>query len=419
MATLTSSHHPEGRAELFSSARPGFMRDIFDNYRWARKEAPVIYVPSLDLWVATGTPEVLDILKDSESFSTRRNFDSDFELSGGCRAELERSAYFTPALLAVDPPDHERLRSVVAEQFTPRRMRELEPDVRKLVESLADEFAGDTHADLIRRLAYPLPMRVVCDIIGIPVEDQQMIKEWHNQWMALLVVPLDDSGQLGCARALVRYDDYLGDLLDAAGTSHDGRRPTLAHDLAVARAAGSCTREEAIAALRFLLAAGHETVMHTLSNLLYRLLLDGEQWTLLAGDRDLVPAAVEEGLRHDSGAQGTTRHATRDVVVGGVTIPAGARVHVMNGAPGRDPELVEDADTFDVRRRDRTRHHAFGYGVHFCAGAPLARMELRVAVETLTSRFPRMRLVPDFQPDYVPGGYMLRGMASLAVTLDA
>ncbi|MGX7826509.1 cytochrome P450 [Actinokineospora sp. 24-640] len=157
--------------------------------------------------------------------------------------------------------------------------------------------------------------------------------------------------------------------------------------------------------------------MNTLTNVLFQLLSNPGQWARLVENPDLAAAAAEEGLRHDSGAQGTTRHALVDVALGGALIPAGARVHLMTGAPGRDPGTVVDPDTFDLDRPDARKHLAFGYGTHFCAGAPLARLELETALRTLAVRFPGMRLASGFTPVYPPGGYMLRGPAELPVVL--
>lgn len=404
---------PAAGTERLSSARPEFMRDIFETYAWARAEAPVAYVGSMDLWVVTGQEEVMAILRDDRRFSTRRNFDSDFDLTPECEELLRGSDYSTPALLAMDPPEHTRVRDVVMERFSPRRLGELEPLVRRVATELADGLTGDT-ADLVAEFAYALPMRIVCELIGLPHGDHAAVKGWHNQWMALLVVPLDPAAQLDCARTMVIYDAYLRGLI---ATRAAQPRADLASDLAAAVDAGTCTTSQAVAALRFLLAAGHETVMNTLTNALFQLLSRPDRWAALARNPELAAAAAEEGLRHDSGAQGTTRHALVDVEVGGVTIPAGARVHVMTGAPGRDPATVADPDTFDLARPDTRKHLAFGYGTHFCAGAPLARLELEIALRTLATRFPGMRLADGFDPVYPPGGYMLRGPATLPVVL--
>ncbi|MGX7826508.1 hypothetical protein ACTG9Q_15580 [Actinokineospora sp. 24-640] len=206
------------------------MGDIFETYAWARADAPVAHVASMDLWVITGQAEIMAILRDDRRFSTRRNFDSDFDLTPECQEVLRGSDYFTRALLAMDPPEHTGVRDVVMSRFSPRRLAELTPFVRRVSEELADSLTGDT-ADLVAEFAYALPMRIVCDIIGLPLDDHTTIKDWHNQWMALLVVPLDPEAQLACARTVVAYDTYLRELL-AARTGEP--RSDLASDLAAA-----------------------------------------------------------------------------------------------------------------------------------------------------------------------------------------
>lgn len=405
---------PASTQYALDSQNPRFMADIFETYRMTRDDSPVTYVEALDLWVVTGRDQIISILKNNQDFSTARNFESDHELTTECIDVLQQSDYFTPSLLAMDPPGHTAMRDILASRFTPKAMKDLEPWLRHLVEQHVATFAEQEEADLVAELSYPLPMRVVGSLMGVPEHDHERIKAWHNQWMALLVVSLSPDEQMSCAHALVAYDRYYRALLQdrAAGPQDD-----LASLLARAVADGTCTASQAVAALRFFLAAGHETAMSSITNILYALMSHPEQWDRLVADPGLADAAVEEGLRYDSGAQGTTRYAMRDSVWGNVCIPAGARIHLMTGAPGRDPHWTRNAEAFDIERTERSRHHAFGYGIHFCLGAPLARLEARLVLESLSTWFPAMKLKEGFEPCYLPGGYMLRSMERLDLTL--
>ncbi|WP_159395888.1 cytochrome P450 [Streptomyces sp. 3211] len=407
---------PAGNHEtLLNATNPNFMANIFSAYDATRSTNPVSHVESLNLWVVTGREEIVSILRNDVDFSTRHNFDSDHELDDACLELLRKSEYFTPALLAMDPPRHTAVRGILTAEFTPKKMKALEARLRSLIDTFMDGLEEENEVDLIQGLTYPMPMRVIGDLIGIPEGDLTRIKKWHDRWMSLLVTPMNREDQLQCATALIEYDSYYRELIRRRlGAPEDD----LASRFADAISGGICSESEAIAALRFFVAAGHETAMNTIANIIYALLLNREQWERLVKDRSLLAAAVEEGLRFDSGAQGTTRYALRETAWGDTVIPAGARIHLMTGAPGRDPEWVERASTFDIARRERGKHHAFGYGIHFCLGAPLARLESILVLDVLTTRYPSLRLSGEFTPKYAPGGYMLRGMTCLPVVLS-
>jgi cytochrome P450 len=171
-----------------------------------------------------------------------------------------------------------------------------------------------------------------------------------------------------------------------------------------------------VVALRVMIAAGHETTTNLISNTLYHLLENRELWQALVADPALAAAAVEEGLRFDSSVIGTPRVATEALPVGAVDVPAKAKLRLMIGAVGRDPGLVDDPDTFRLDRSGSPKHHGFGYGVHFCIGAPLARLEARIALETLVETLPGLRLDDGFAPSFVPGGFTFHGLQELPVS---
>jgi cytochrome P450 len=258
-------------------------------------------------------------------------------------------------------------------------------------------------------------MNLISDMIGIPRADHAQLKEWCDQWVALLVVPLPEEQQLVAADAVVAYDAYCRSLLEARSVEP---RSDIASHLADAVRQGSCTPREAVAIMRFLLFAGHASTMNLIAHTLHGLLRDRGQWELVVAEPERIVSAVEEGLRYESPIQGMTRQTTADVEMGGVVIPAGARVHVVVGAVARDPRRVPDPDTFDITRDTQGHHMAFGLGPHFCLGAGLARLTAKVALERLARRLPSLHLADGFEPEYMEGGYIFRGLTSLPTAWD-
>jgi cytochrome P450 len=393
---------------------PAFIENPYALYSELRESRPVAEAGE-NFWLVTGREEMMAVLRDHNHFTSRKNLDGAFEFSSQARQILEEALFFRVALFNVEPPEHTRFRALVSEAFTPRNLRMIEPAIRTLANGLADEFAGDRKADLLRQFAYPLPMTVICDIMGIPPQDRALVKQWNNAWLALQVLPLPPEQQVAFADQVLEYMAYFRSLLAE-------RRTRPGEDLLsrLVQAAGQpdpvCTDDDVLVSLRVLLAAGHETTTNQIANTALHLLEHRDLWDAIVGDQSLIPAAVEEGLRYDQSVQGTPRFATEDICMGGTTIPAGARVQAMVAAAGHDPRWVDEPEEFRLDRPAPARHHGFGYGIHFCLGAPLARLESRIALETLTRRFPGMRLEAGYQPSHMPGGFVFRGLAALHVT---
>jgi cytochrome P450 len=396
------------------SQDPAFIENPYTLYSELRESKPVALAGE-NFWVVTGREEMMAVLRDHDRFTSRRNLDGAFAFSPEARQILEEALFFRVALLNVEPPEHTRFRALINDAFTPRNLRMLEPSIRSLAAGLADGFAGDQKADLLRQFAYPLPMTVICDIMGIPAQDRAMVKQWNNAWLALQVLPLPPEQQVAFAGQVLEYMGYFRSLLEERK-----RRP--GEDLlsrltqAAQQPDPVCTDDDVLVSMRVLLAAGHETTTNLIANTALHLLWHHDLWDAAVRDQTLIPAAIEEGLRYDSSVQGTPRFATEDLCVGGTTIPAGAKVQAMVAAAGHDPEWVEDPDAFRLDRPAPARHHGFGYGIHFCPGAPLARLESRIAFETLTRRFPGMTLEAGYQPSHMPGGFVFHGLTALPVT---
>ncbi|MGW6419815.1 cytochrome P450 family protein [Streptomyces sp. NPDC055055] len=311
-------------------------------------------------------------------------------------------------LLAADAPDHTRLRRLVTAEFTGRRVESLRPRIERLTQDLADAMEPAGRADLVDAYAFPLPITVICELLGVPAEDRDTFRRWSNE----LVVP---TGEQGIQEALEGFAGYLDELIEdkrAAGPADD-----LLSGLITARAEDGdrLSLPELRAMAYLLLIAGHETTVNLISNTVRNLLTHPAQLAALRADPSLLDGAIEESLRYDGPVEtGTYRFTREEVVLGGRVVPAHESVLVGIGALDRDPARFPDPDRFDIRR-DTRGHLAFGHGIHYCLGAPLARLEGRIALRTLLDRFPRLELDPEGEPwEWLPG-LLLRGVRSLPV----
>ncbi|MFF3314338.1 cytochrome P450 [Streptomyces sp. NPDC003035] len=313
-----------------------------------------------------------------------------------------------PNLLAVDPPDHTRLRKLVTREFTGRRVEALRPRVQELADELADAMAPAGRADLVDAFAFPLPITVICELLGVPAADRDSFRRWSNE----LVAPADGTP----AREVV---EGFGAYLDALIEDKRASRPTddLLSALITTRAEDGdrLSLPELRGMAYLLLVAGHETTVGLITNTIRALFAHPDQLAALRADFGLLDGAIEEGLRYDGPVESTTfRVAKEPTVIGDTPIPAHSAVFVSLAGGDRDPKRFPDPDRFDIRREPRG-HLAFGHGIHYCLGAPLARLEGAIAVRTLLERFPRLELDPDGAPwEWMPG-LLVRGVRRLPV----
>ena len=397
---------------LFDLSDPGYTANPYDTYRAARDSAPVCPLSAHGPWAVTGRAEVTAVLADPVRFTCRENTRGAYEFTDACRELLADSVYYRVPPFHTDPPDHGRFRALVEKSLTPDALRPREPAIRAHAETLLGEVKDKGEADLFAAFAHPLTLAVICDIIGVPAEDRTMVKAWNDDWLLMQVLPLPEEDQLRCAKSVLAYEAYFRALLE-------DRRRHPADDLLGSLAAADCPPDDAVAALLSLLPSAHEPTGHLITNTVHRLLADRDRWEAVVADPGLVPAAVEEGLRHSASLQSALRTATEDTAVGGVRIPAGAKVYAMVAAVGRDPETADDPEAFRLDRGAPTGHLAFGHGPHTCPGADLARLQGRIALETLTTTVPDLHLAPGFEPHRLPGGLVLHGLLALPVTWPA
>ena len=325
-----------------------------------------------------------------------------------------RGLDLVPTMSNADPPAHSRYRSVIMRALSPRRMARLEPVIRERAGALVDAMLASASpaTDIVAGLCHPLPAATLFALIGFPPGDAEQIKAWCEDKIEVNWGRPSAERQVRSAHSMVAF-------LDPCRARVRARRAAPADDLTsdlVADERG--LRDEEAASLLFALSfAGHETTTNLLGNALYQLLSRPGLWDEVAADRTLIPGAVEETLRYDSSVPMWRRVSTRATVLGGVRLPAGARLVLAFGAAGHQPDRFPEPERFDIRRADARRQLSFGKGIHLCAGAPLARLEGRIVLDALADRMPGLRLAPGHDRRY-PANISFRGPRELWVEWD-
>ncbi len=335
-------------------------------------------------------------------------------------AGAQRRARERPSFLSLDPPDHTRLRRLVSKAFTPRMIARLEPRIRAVTGELLTAAADAGELELVSQLAYPLPVRIISEMLGVPIEDHPRFAGWSAR-LAHSLQPgfgVDADAVASRAEAAQAASDEFAEYFRALIAARRARpAPDLLSDLIRAEDNGEMlTEDELIATCVLLLVAGHETTVGLISNAILALLRHPDQLTLIAANPGLAADAVEETLRFDAPVQMTARVARGGMQIGGVEAPDGALVLLLLAATGRDPDVFPDPDRFDLGR-GATGHLAFAAGPHFCLGAPLARLEAATAVRAVATRLTRPELDVDSLA-YKPN-FNLRGPERLVVRFAA
>ena len=388
---------------LFSES---FNADPHPVYAALRRSAPVhrVVLPTgVPVWLVTRYDEGRQALGDPRLSKA-------VEMSAGARQLPARMHdALTRHMLAADPPDHTRLRRLVSRVFTARRTEALRPRVQEITDSLLDEMAAHDRVDLIDAFAFPLPIQVICELLGIPAEDRDSFRAWSN----VIVAGAAAAAELpAAAGAMV---DYIERLL-AQKRAHPAD-DLLSGLLEVRDGGDQLSHTELISMVFLLLVAGHETTVNLIGNGMYVLFTRPELRHRLAADESLLPAAVEEFLRFESPVETATfRVATEPLTIGGTAVAAGDAVLVSLLSGNRDPERFTDPDVFDAGRTDN-QHLAFGHGIHYCLGAPLARLEAQVGLGSLLRRYPAIDLGVPPENLVWRTGLLLRGLLTLPVRL--
>ncbi|KIZ19145.1 cytochrome P450 family protein [Streptomyces natalensis] len=410
---------PVGRPDLFTWE---FAADPYPAYAWLREHAPVhrTALPSgVEAWLVTRYGDARQALADARLSKNPVHHSEAAHGKGKVGIPGERSANLMTHLLNIDPPDHTRLRRLVSKAFTPRRVAAFAPRVQELTDRLIDSFAAKGEADLIHEFAFPLPIYAICDLLGVPPEDQDDFRDWAG-----MMIRHGGGPRGGVARSVKKMRGYLAELIHRKRETL-GATPAPDEDLisGLIRASdhGEHLTENEVAAMAFiLLFAGFETTVNLIGNGVYQLLRHPAQRELLqksieADDGDLLATGIEELLRYDGPVElATWRFATEDLTLGGQRIAEGDPVLVVLAAADRDPARFADPDVLDLTRRDN-QHLGYGHGIHYCLGAPLARLEGQTALATLLTRLPDIRLAAEVADLRWRGGLIMRGLRSLPV----
>ncbi|MDI3387637.1 cytochrome P450 [Streptomyces sp. B-S-A8] len=382
-----------------------FAADPYSAFRALRARGPVRHVrfPTGETaWMILGHEQARAALADPRMRHDVRHsaeYDSDGLYSVGRN------------MLQTDPPDHTRLRSLVAREFTARRIKALRSRVAQAADELLDAMGPSGRADLIDAFAFPLPLTVICELLGVPGVDHDAFRAWSTK-----VVALGEPEASG--RASQEMAVYLAGLIEEKRRREEAAEGDLLHALVRAHDedGGRLSDEELTGMAFLLLVAGHETTVNLIANTVQLLLTHPGQLAALRADGGLLENAVEEALRFEPPTPaGTYRYTAEAVTVAGTRIPQGARVVVSLASANRDPARFPDPERFDIHRDPAlTRSHlAFGHGIHHCIGAPLARLEAGIALRALLDRCPRLALDGDPTPDWRPS--LLRGLNRLPV----
>jgi cytochrome P450 len=373
-------------------AAPSFIDDPYETYRALQELAPLHWSDTWNAWVLTRYDDVVAVLRDSQRFSNAGRFSLllDQLPDDAQEAAMPLRRHYASGILQCDPPDHPRIRGLVRQAFTPRAVERVRQRVVEMVDQLLDAVPADASFDVIADLAKPLPAMVISEMLGVPPEDRDQFIPLGDDLTALQSKGrgVRENAQIA-ATAVQTLESYFRDLY-----AERRRRPRedLISALVEAREGGDrLTENELVNTCVTMLVAGHETTRNLIGNATMTLLRHPEQLARLRAEPDLLQSTIEECLRFESPIQRGWRRVAEDTELLGTQLRRDQLLFLMFGAANRDHRQFPDPDRFDIARTDN-RHIAFGYGIHFCLGAPLARLEAPIAVNRIIDRFPKLEL---------------------------
>ncbi|MGR3503469.1 cytochrome P450 [Pseudaestuariivita sp.] len=386
-----------------------YLEDPYAVLAQLRTQAPVHQAPD-GTFVLTRYDDIVQTYRDPALWSSDKT--AAFLPKFGDTPLFE---HHTTSVVFTDPPDHTRIRRLFQSAFTRKALAAFEPRITALVDGYLDRLEDQGKVEVVEEFSFQLPIEVVCDLLGVPGEDRELLRQWANAILTALEPALTPEQLEAGNTAVVQFKDYLRDLIAHRRAHPEGAQDTeVLTVLADAEADGEkLTEIELLHQCIFMLNAGHETSTNMLSHGIHEMLQRPDQVARLREDPALIDTLVEEVLRFQAPIQINNRQATQDQVLSGVTIPAGSTVHMMINAANRDPAQFADPDTFDIGRKPN-RHLSFGLGVHICAGNALARMEAVIAFQRLFARFPGLTLAA---PAEIAPRLRFREVARLEVVL--
>ena len=410
--------HPQPLAKIHPFD-PEILADPYAYYRTLRAEAPVYRDPHTGIFFVSTYDLVVEVLRDHGRFSSHFIPGSGGQSSAKSevRDVMAEGYPQVNTMLTADPPEHGRFRGLVNKAFTPRRVALLEGRMDEMADDLVDGFIADGRFDVISQYAVWLPLTVIAEQLGVPLEDLDRFRHWTEGFTTQLSGMAAGEDEVEAARRILEYQKYFAEKIEAVDEDSSDH---LLSALVRARIEGERPLDvaESLSIIQQLLVAGHETTASAIAEGLRLLLENPDQMALVLEDEERIPNMIEEVLRLASPTQNMWRVATEDTQLGGVEIPAKSFMMVRFGSANRDEARFSDPERFDVLRENASDQLAFGHGIHFCIGAMLARKEMLVAYRTLFRRLTGLRLAEGAARVYKPS-MLLRGLSELVVEFDA
>ncbi|WP_201714242.1 cytochrome P450 family protein [Rossellomorea arthrocnemi] len=389
-----------------------FKKGVYPFYSHLRKADPLFAAwedHGHTTWIVTRYEDVLKLLKTSSFIKDQSTL---FSASGGDEDAPMEARVFQHMMLDVDPPDHTRLRKLVQPYFNPKKIQELSPRIENIADQLIENMKKKGGpVDLIDEFAFPLPIIVISELLGVPIEDREKFRKWSNT-----IVSASDNMDSDFQGDMKEFIEYLKALFEE---KKENPRDDLVSNLILHEEEGErLTKDELYSMIVLLIIAGHETTVNLIGNGMYALFEHPDQLEKLRRDHSIIEQAIEESLRFYSPVDfSTARWAAEDMEFNGKIIKRGDMVLASLASANRDENKFKAADTFDVTRKPNP-HMAFGYGIHFCLGAPLARLEGKIAFQKLLSAFPSMKMIGKPGDSNWRDMFLLRGLKDLQVELD-
>ena len=376
----------------FNPFVPAFRDNPYRSYRQLRQTDPVHWSDTFNFWVLTRYADCVSLLRHSQASVNPRDWEryNDYvEALGGEGAAADMEQHW---MLLKNPPDHTRLRKLATKAFTPRVVEGMRPHIQHIVDDLLDQVAARDGFDIIADLAFPLPVIVIAELIGVPVQDREQFKEWTGTLARSLDPVITPEIAQAADRATESFVAYFTHLI--AERRARPQQDMLSALIAVEEEGDRLSQDELLANVILLFAAGHETTMNLIGNGMLALFRHPDQLARLRADPGLIQTAVEEFLRYDGSVQMTFRAALDDIEIGGKRIRKNQQALILLGSANHDPAQFANPDQLDITRQDNP-HITFSHGIHHCLGAPLARIEAQLAINSLLERLPRLRLATD------------------------
>ncbi len=396
----------------FNLSNPNFLRNPYPYYQRWLCDSPAFYDDESGMWFFMRHTDVDTILRDRRFGRSILHLMSREEL--GLPDEKPEYEPFAKlgrhSMFDQEPPEHTRLRGLVHKAFTPRRIRDMQVHIQRITDELLDAVHDKGEMDILADFAVPLPVTVIAQLLGIPEADRHKLRPWSNAIVKLYELSHTPQQAKEAIQAAQAFNDYLVFL---AHSRRDNPQDDLITALALVEEEGDqLTTDELVSTCVLLLNAGHEATVNVVGNGLNALFCYPEKLQSVQSDLEMMPTAIEELMRFDTPLQLFRRWVLQDMVYNGIELKQGTEVALLFGAANHDPQVFDNPEILNLQRNPNP-HISFGGGVHYCLGAPLARMELQIAFTTLFRRFPNLKLKHD--PEYHPS-YVIRGLQSLHVT---